>query len=91
MAAGAAAAAAAIAQAIKASGVLVRLEPNEFVKLLRKIPDALVVVTVGGFFSTKYEYLCGYKGLAFYTKASEELSLPAAVEVIAAKSMWMPG
>jgi hypothetical protein len=42
MAAGAAAAAA-IAQAIKASGVLVRVEPREFSKILNRVKDPLVV------------------------------------------------
>ena len=89
--AGAAAAAAAIAPAIKASGVVVRLDAPEFLKVLSRVPDPLVVAATGGFFSTSYEYLVGYKGLAFYTKSSKPLQLPATVEVITANRMWMPG
>ena len=88
---GAAAAAAAIAQAIKASGVLVRLDPAEFSKILSRVPDPLVVAATGGLFRTNYQYLMGYKGLAFYTKSAEALQLPAGAEVIAAKSIWTPG
>ena len=91
MGAAAAAVAAAIAQAIKASGVLVRLDPAEFMKIAGRVPDPLVVVAMGGLFTTNYQYLMGYKGLAFYTKSDEQLPLPASAEVIAAKSIWMPG
>jgi hypothetical protein len=91
MAAGAAgAAAAAIAQAIKASGVLVRLDPAEFMKIVGRVPDPLVVVATGGLFTKNYQYLVGYKGLAFYTKSAEPLQLPATAEVIAAKGIWAP-
>ena len=88
---GAAAAAAAIAQAIKASGVLVRLEPAEFQKILGRVPEPLVVAATGGLFTKNYQYLVGYKGLAFYTKSREPLQLPADGEVIAANSIWIPG
>ena len=92
MAAGgaAAAAAAAIAQAIKASGVLVRLDPAEFLKIVGRAPDPLVVVATGGLFAKNYQYLVSHKGLAFYTKSSEPLLLPASAEVISAKSIWIP-
>jgi hypothetical protein len=87
---GAAAAAAAIAQAIKASGVLVRLEPAEFLKLLSRVPAPLVVAATGGLFTRNYQYLAGYKGLAFFTKSAQPLQLPAGAEVIAAKAIWIP-
>ena len=90
MAAGGAAAAA-IIQAIKASGVIVRVEPEEFSKLMNRVKDPLIVVAEGGVFTKNYQYLVGYKGLAFYTKSAEPLQLPASAEVIAAKSIWIPG
>jgi hypothetical protein len=88
---GAAAAAAAIAQAIKASGVIVRVEPPEFLRILARIPDPWIVTATGGVFSRNYQYLVGHKGLAFYTKSSEPLPLPATAELIAARSIWTPG
>jgi len=54
---GAAAAAAAIAQAIKASGVIVHVEPDDFLGMLRRQPGALVVHATGGFIRTNYKYL----------------------------------
>ena len=88
--AGGAAAAAAIAQAIKASGVLVRVEPPEFLKIVRKATDPLVVTATGGIFGRNYQYLMSYKGLAFYTKSDEPLSLPGSAEVIVAGRIWIP-
>jgi len=88
---GAAAAAAAIAQAIKASGVVVRLNPEELRKVLIRVRDPLVLIAQGGFFSTKYQYLTSYKGLAFYAKSNTPLDLPAGAEVAAAERIWIPG
>ena len=89
MAAGAAAAA--IANAKKASGVVVRLEAKEFVKLLGRMKDPLIVIAEGGIFRTSFQYLVGYKGLVFYTKSSDALALPADAEIVNADSFWMPG
>ena len=92
MAAGAAAAgAAAIANAIKASGVLVRVEPEEFAKILALTKEPLIVIVKGGFFGTNYQYLMSYKGLAFFTKSSAELGLPVGAEVVNANRISIPG
>jgi len=90
MAAAGAAAAAAIANAIKASGVVVRVSPADFHAILRKIEKPLVIYAEGGFFSTYYQYLVGYKGFAFFTKSSEPILLPTEVETVVAKKIWMP-
>ena len=87
----AAAAAAAIAKAIKASGVVVRVAPADFHAVLRKVEKPLVVYAEGGLFSTNYQYLVSYKGFAFFTKSSEPLLLPADIETIVAKNIWIPG
>ena len=81
---------AAVTQAIRASGVLVQVTPEELLSLLDTHPEALVVCTSGGFFSTTYQYLTSYRGLAFYAKSSEELRLPAHCQVIQAQKMWIP-
>jgi hypothetical protein len=88
---GAAAAAAAIAQAIKASGAIVRVEPEDFVQILSRQKEPLVVQATGGFFSTNYQYLSSYKGLAFFCKSATPLELPAGCEVIQSKKIWIPG
>jgi hypothetical protein len=84
------AAAAAIAQAIKASGAIVRVEPNDFMEILRRSERPLVVCSQSKFFSTKYHYLTAYKGLIFYTKTETALALRLEIEVITAKKIWIP-
>ncbi len=87
---GGAAAAAAIADAIKASGAIVRVEPNDFMTILQRLDNPLIVHTTGGFFSTNYQYLTSYKGLVFYTKSPTPLTLSTKVEIVRAKKIWIP-
>lgn len=89
-AAAGAAVAAAIANAIKASGVVVRVEPEDFVKILGHTENPLVIYSRGGLFTTKHQYLISYKGFAFYTKTSNEVFLPSSVEVVRARNIWIP-
>jgi hypothetical protein len=85
------AAAAAIAQAIKASGAIVKVEPMDFMAILEQAENPLVVYCESRFFSTSYQYLVGYKGLVFYTKSRTPLMLPDKIEIVVAKKIWIPG
>jgi GGDEF domain-containing protein len=89
-AAAGAAVAAAIANAIKASGVVVRVRPEDFANILRRVDKPLVIYSKGGLFATKHHYLISYKGFAFYTKTSEQIDLPRSIEVIIAEKIWIP-
>lgn len=84
-------AAAAIANAVKASGAIVKVEPEDFLKILERCESPLVVTAEGGFLSSAHQYLSGYRGLVFYCKSSEALRLPGTVEIIRAKRIWIPG
>jgi hypothetical protein len=90
-AASAAAAQAAIANAIKASGAIVSVEPPDFTTILRKTDAPLVVCAQGGVFTTRYHYLTPYRGLIFYTRTQTPLPLPRGAEIIAARKIWVPG
>jgi hypothetical protein len=90
MAAAGAAAAAAIANAIKASGVIVRVDSVNFQAILRKVEKPLIIYAEGGVFSTNYQYLISYKGFAFYTKSPAPLLLPSGVEIVRTKKIWIP-
>ena len=90
-AAGAAAVAAAIANAIKASGVIVRVKASDFQSILGRAQNPLVVYTRGGLFSTNHQYLTSYKGLAFYTKSVDPVTLPPGSELVVANKIWLPG
>ncbi len=88
--AAAVAAATAIAQAIKASGAIVQVEPDNFMAILSKAEKPAVVVAISGFRKKKYQYLAGYKGLVFYTKSNVPLHLTSETELIVAKKIWIP-
>ena len=81
---------AAAMNAIKATGVVVRLDPPEWLAILKRTENPLVVVAQGGMFKPKYQYLTSYRGLAFYTKSPHAIVLPGRAEVITAKSMSIP-
>jgi hypothetical protein len=81
---------AAIANAIKASGVIVRLEPSEWLSVLKRSENPLVVIAEGGVFKKQFRYLTSYRGLAFFTKSAQALVLPGRSEVITAKSISLP-
>ena len=87
----AAARAAAIAQATKASGAIVSVEPDAFLTILSKTSKPLIVMAEGGFIKTSYQYLTSYKGLFFYTKSSTPLQLPGDIELVVADKIWIPG
>ena len=89
--AGAAAAAAAIAQATKASGVIVRVSPDDFLNIVDKNDEPLVVHATGGFFSIKHQYLTSYRGLAFFAKSQSEIPLPEHCQLVEAQKIWIPG
>lgn len=82
--------AAAVANAIKASGVVVRLDPPEWLKIIKRSDNPLVVISRGGMFRRKYQYLTTYRGLAFYTTSEHPLMLPGRTELINAKSISVP-
>jgi hypothetical protein len=82
--------AAAIANAIKASGVFVRVDEAEFLAILRRTEGPLVVTAMGGVFRKHFRYLTSYKGLAFFTKSPTELVLPPRVEIVRARSIAIP-
>ena len=86
---GGAAAAAAYIAAINASGAIVQVEPNDFLAIVGRQDNPLVVYCPAGFF-TQHKYMTSYKGLCFYTKTADPLTLSSHVELISAKKMWMP-
>ncbi len=93
----AAAAAAAQQMAINASngsGLIVRVNPEEFVRLLeRATPESLIVQdhNEAGFLSREsYQYLLSYKGLAFITKSATPLDLPPGLDKVVAESIYVP-
>lgn len=83
------AAAAAMANAIKAMGAIILVEPQEFMDILGKTEKPIVVHSPSGFLSS-YKYLTSYRGFTFFTKSKDPLLIPAWVELVAAKKIWVP-
>lgn len=86
----AAGAAIAIANAVKASGAIIRVEHEDFMTILSRSAEPLVVRSQSGFFTTKYHYLTSYRGLIFYSVGTMPLELPAGTELIEARKIWIP-
>ena len=82
--------AAAIANAIKSSGVVVRMAPADFHAIIKRSDAPLIVVARAGVFQKHYRYLTSYKGLAFFTKSASPLALPPRAEVIGAEKISIP-
>jgi hypothetical protein len=87
---GAAVAAEHIAQAIRASGAIVRVEPDDFLKILARSEAVLVISAPGGFLSGGHDYLTSYKGIAFFTNSPKPLNLPPGAEIVTAQKIWIP-
>lgn len=86
------AAAAAIAQAIKASGAIVELKPEEFIKILSRAEEPVVITSrEKGLFGTTFKYMTSYKGFFFFTKSKTALEFAQKNEFVQAKSIWIPG
>jgi len=80
----------AIANAIKASGAIVKLKPAEFAYLLNKADNPLVVYCETRFLGRAFKYLFNYRGLICYTKSPLPLEMPSGVEMMQAKEIWIP-
>jgi hypothetical protein len=82
--------AAAMARAVKASGAIVHIEPEDYQRLLSRAQDGVVVHALGWMFGTDHRYVFGYKGLIFYTRSRDPLIVPGHLESVEAKRIWIP-
>ena len=64
----------AVINAIKAMGMILTVDPEDFLNVLNK----------------HHQYLTSYKGLAFFTKSQEKLPMPLKTELITVKKILMP-
>jgi hypothetical protein len=78
------------ANAVEASGAIVRVEPTSFSTIVSKGNNLVVVVAEGGIFSKRYQYFTSYKGLLFYAKSPQPITLTRNVEVVTAGKIWVP-
>ena len=81
---------AAIVQAVKASGAIVRVKPEAFMTLLSRSEKPLVITAMGGVFKKNHQYLSAYKGFVFFTQSPEPLAFSMHVETVSAERIWIP-
>ncbi len=82
--------AAAIANAIKASGSIVKVDSRDFQSIVQRTERPLIVMVKPGFLFRTYRYLSSYKGLTFYTKSATPLNLPGDAELINCRDIYIP-
>lgn len=76
--------------ALKMNGVFVKLDRSDFQNLINRNDNLAVVVYQSNFFGTTFTYVTSHKGLAFFCKTKEPLSLPGKHEVFNASSISLP-
>jgi hypothetical protein len=76
--------------ALKMNGVFVKLDRADFQNLLNRHENLAVVVYQSKFLGTTFTYVTSHKGLAFYCKTKEPLSLPGKHEIFNAGSIALP-
>lgn len=69
----------------RVTGVCVKLE--DFLTILSKMEQPLVIFTSEGYFTKIYKYLTAYKGFVFFTESLDKLELGSNIEVIYAQSL----
>ncbi|MEM9922219.1 MAG: hypothetical protein AAF915_00435 [Cyanobacteria bacterium P01_D01_bin.50] len=68
-------------------GTGVRIKPEDFMAIISKSEDPLVVETAEGFFTKIYKYATAYKGFVFFTESLNRLQFTAHTEIIQAQSI----
>ena len=79
-----------LAQAVKATAGLIRIDAAEFQNILNRTENPIVVIAEGGFFSKSTRYLTSYRGFILYTQTRDPLHIPGRAEILRARSLWLP-
>jgi hypothetical protein len=76
--------------ALKMSGVFVKLTPSDFQNLINKHDNLAIVFSKSSFFGTSFSYVTAHKGLTFFCKTKDQLSLPSKHEVFSVAHLSLP-
>ncbi len=68
-------------------GTGVRIKSEDFMTIVSKSEEPLVVETAEGFFTKIYKYATAYKGFVFFTESLNRLHFTAHTEIIQAQSI----
>lgn len=80
----------AMAEAQKALGGLVHVEPEQFLQVLGRTANPLVVTAAPRGLAVSHHYVTSYKGILFHAKSRQPLTLPRGAEVVKARKISMP-
>lgn len=70
-------------------GTLIRVDPQTFLSIIEYNTEPLILVATSSILRRK-QYLTTYKGVAFVTKSSQPLDLPAHAEIIPVRRLVIP-
>ena len=68
------------------SGVIVQVETDEFQRLLKEVRDPMVVHQKPSWWQPYHRYLLNYRGMTFYIKTKQEISISKYVNLVSAKN-----
>jgi hypothetical protein len=68
-------------------GTGVRVKVEDFLSILSKNQDPLVIVTSEGLFTKIYKYITAYKGFVFFTESLDRLDFNSNTEIIYAQNL----
>ena len=68
-------------------GTGVRIKEEDFMTIVSKSEEPLVIETAEGFFTKIYKYATAYKGFVFFTESLNKLHFTAHTEIIQAQSI----
>ncbi|MEA5513681.1 hypothetical protein [Nodularia sp. UHCC 0506] len=69
----------------RGTGVCVKLE--DFLSILSKMEQPLVIITSEGYFTKIYKYVTAYKGFVFFAESLDKLDFGSNIEVIYAQNL----
>ncbi|MEM7579306.1 MAG: hypothetical protein ACFB02_06925 [Mastigocoleus sp.] len=75
------------AQVFTDNGTGVRVKCDDFMSILSRSEDPLVVFTAEGLFTKIYKYVTAYKGFIFFTESLDKLHFDSKIEIIHALSL----
>ncbi|MEM7554368.1 MAG: hypothetical protein AAF378_09755 [Cyanobacteria bacterium P01_A01_bin.84] len=68
-------------------GTGVRVKCEDFMSILSKSEEPLVIFTAEGLFTKIYKYVTAYKGFVFFTESLNKLHFDSKIEIIHALSL----
>jgi len=74
---------------LRAMGMIVLVEPTEFVAIVAKMDRPMVILAEGAL-SMTFRYVTVYKEMIFFSKGDSPVTFVNEVELIRARKIWLP-